>query len=119
MPNNLYLYVIYFKKKDISMLDAAKLIFPGGVNSPVRAMRQVGLEPLFVSSAKGPYLYDVQGREYVDFIGAWGPMILGHAHPAVVDAVCQQAQKGLSYGISSPLELELGELVQSFFPRCR
>lgn len=98
------------------MLDAAKLIFPGGVNSPVRAMRQVGLEPLFVSSAKGPYLYDVQGREYVDFIGAWGPMILGHAHPAVVDAVCQQAQKGLSYGISSPLELELGELVQSFFP---
>jgi len=98
------------------MFDAAKLMFPGGVNSPVRAMQQVGLEPLFVTNAKGPYVYDVNGKEYIDFIGSWGPMILGHAHPEVVEAVCRQAERGFSYGISSPLEYELGQLVQSFFP---
>ena len=98
------------------MFDIAKSMFPGGVNSPVRAMHQVGLEPLFVANAKGPYVYDVNGQEYIDFIGSWGPMILGHAHPEVVEAVCRQAQKGFSYGISSPLEYELGQLVQSFFP---
>lgn len=91
-------------------------VFPGGVNSPVRSMSSVGVAPLFVERAQGPYVYDIEGNEYIDFIGSWGAMLLGHAHPKVVEAVQQQAVKGFSYGISSPLEYKLAKLVQDFFP---
>lgn len=82
---------------------------PGGVNSPVRAFSSVGGTPRFIESAAGPYLRDVDGRTYVDLVGSWGPMILGHAHPAVVDAVTDQVARGTSYGTPTRPEVELAE----------
>jgi glutamate-1-semialdehyde 2,1-aminomutase len=84
-------------------------VTPGGVNSPVRAFGAVGGRPRFMARAQGPYLYDVDGTEYVDLVCSWGPTILGHAHPAVVDAVRQAAGQGLSFGTPSPGEVELAE----------
>jgi glutamate-1-semialdehyde 2,1-aminomutase len=89
----------------------AKQTIPGGVNSPVRAFAAVGGDPRFLVSAAGPYVTDVEGREYVDLVGSWGPAILGHAHPAVVDAVQQAAARGLSFGATTPGETELAELI--------
>lgn len=94
----------------------AKRLFPGGVNSPVRAFGAVGGAPVFFRSAKGPYLTDVDGRTYVDLVGSWGPMVLGHAHPAVERAVMAAVKRGTSYGACSPLEVELGALVRRAFP---
>ncbi len=91
-------------------------VIPGGVNSPVRAFRQVGGEPFFVDRGEGPYLWDVEGKRYVDYIGSWGPMIVGHAHPAVLAAVEQAARKGLSFGAPSPLEAELAETIVKLVP---
>src|SRR5512142_3345927 len=90
--------------------------FPGGVNSPVRAFRAVGGQPLFIEHGQGPYLYDVDGNRFVDYVLSWGPLILGHAHPRVVQALVQAAGHGTSYGAPSPLEIELAELVQQFMP---
>ncbi|REE98013.1 glutamate-1-semialdehyde 2,1-aminomutase [Thermomonospora umbrina] len=84
-------------------------VVPGGVNSPVRAFHGVGGTPRFIASARGPYLVDVDGNEYVDLICSWGPMILGHAHPAVVEAVQRAAARGTSYGAPTPGEVELAE----------
>ena len=89
----------------------AKRSIPGGVNSPVRAFASVGGDPRFLVSAKGAYVRDVEGREYVDLVGSWGPAILGHAHPAVVDAVQQAAARGMSFGATTPGETELAELI--------
>src|SRR6185312_12609927 len=89
----------------------AKLSIPGGVNSPVRAYGSVGGTPRFIVSARGPYVTDADGREYVDLVASWGPAILGHAHPAVVDAVQQAAARGLSFGASTPAETQLAEAV--------
>jgi glutamate-1-semialdehyde 2,1-aminomutase len=90
----------------------ARLSIPGGVNSPVRAYRSVGGTPRFLVSARGPYVTDVDGREYVDLVCSWGPAILGHAHPEVVSAVQSAAARGLSFGASTPGETELAELVR-------
>jgi glutamate-1-semialdehyde 2,1-aminomutase len=90
----------------------AKLSIPGGVNSPVRAYQSVGGTPRFLVSARGPYVTDVDGREYVDLVCSWGPAILGHAHPEVVAAVQAAAARGLSFGASTPGETELAELVR-------
>ncbi len=90
----------------------AKLSIPGGVNSPVRAYGSVGGIPRFMVSARGPYITDAEGREYVDLVMSWGPAILGHAHPAVVAAVQDAAARGLSFGASTPGETELAELVR-------
>ncbi|WP_207455631.1 glutamate-1-semialdehyde 2,1-aminomutase [Desertivibrio insolitus] len=90
----------------------AKQSIPGGVNSPVRAFRSVGGAPRFLVSAKGPHVTDVEGREYVDLVSSWGPALLGHAHPAVVEAVQDAAARGLSFGASTPGETELAELVK-------
>jgi glutamate-1-semialdehyde 2,1-aminomutase len=90
----------------------AKQSIPGGVNSPVRAFESVGGTPRFLLSAHGPYVTDVEGREYVDLVGSWGPAILGHAHPEVVAAVQGAAARGLSFGASTPGETELAELVR-------
>ncbi len=92
--------------------DRAKGAIPGGVNSPVRAFGSVGGTPRFFVSAKGPYIRDVEGREYVDLVGSWGPAILGHAHPEVVRAVQEAAARGLSFGASTPTETELAELIR-------
>ena len=91
--------------------DRARLSIPGGVNSPVRAFGSVGGTPRFFTSASGPFVTDVEGRDYVDLVCSWGPAILGHAHPAVIDAVQQAAARGLGFGASTPGETELAELV--------
>lgn len=94
----------------------ARQILPGGVNSPVRAFRAVGGQPLFIERGEGAYLVDVDGNRYVDYIMSWGPLILGHAHPDVVAALQQALPRGTSYGAPCPQEIELAELVQSLMP---
>src|SRR6266566_6589803 len=89
---------------------------PGGVNSPVRALRNVGGEPFCVASGKGAHIWDVDGNEYIDYVGSWGPAILGHAPKVVVDAVRGAATRGLSYGIPNPLEVEMAELICDWMP---
>jgi len=91
-------------------------VIPGGVNSPVRACKSVGCDPLFVAGAKGCMVTDVDGNEFIDFVGSWGPMILGHAHPDVIKAICETAPHGTSFGAPSPLEVELAELVCDSVP---
>ena len=89
---------------------------PGGVNSPVRAFKNVNSSPIFIKSAKGPYLYDVDDNQYVDFIGSWGPMILGHSNPRIIKAVEEQLQLGTSYGAPTEGESKMGQLVTSVMP---
>jgi glutamate-1-semialdehyde 2,1-aminomutase len=95
---------------------AAQKHIPGGVNSPVRAFRNVGAEPFFVERAQGAKVWDVDGKEYIDYVGSWGPAILGHAPKVVVDAVCEAAARGLSFGIPNPQEVELAEFICSGMP---
>src|SRR5262249_8560779 len=90
-------------------------VMPGGVNSPVRAMKQIGRKPIFISRAEGPYLWDVDGNRYVDWVSSWGPMILGHADPLVVEAVREAAGRGTSYGAPTEGEVELAEEVTDRF----
>jgi glutamate-1-semialdehyde 2,1-aminomutase len=96
--------------------DAARAIIPGGVNSPVRGFGSVGGTPAAMVKASGPYLTDVEGKSYVDLVGSWGPMLLGHNHPAVVEAVHQAVDAGLSFGTSTPGEAKLGELIAERMP---
>ena len=93
----------------------AERFIPGGVNSPVRAFRAVGGEPLYIVRGEGSHIWDADGNEYVDYIGSWGPLILGHAAPAVIEAVISAAREGTSFGASTPSESELAELVQESF----
>jgi glutamate-1-semialdehyde 2,1-aminomutase len=99
-----------------SLFSEARRYIPGGVNSPVRAFRNVGGEPFFVVKAKGSHLWDIDGREYIDFVGTWGPAILGHAPDAVVEAVQKTAANGLSFGIPNPLEVDLARLICNWVP---
>jgi len=94
----------------------AKRFFPGGVNSPVRAFRAVGADPFFVAHASGSRVTDVDGRSYLDYVGSWGPMILGHAHPRVVAAIQKAAEAGTSFGAPTEMETRLARLVQGAFP---
>jgi glutamate-1-semialdehyde 2,1-aminomutase len=89
---------------------------PGGVNSPVRAFRNVGGEPFFVARGEGARIWDVDGNEYIDYVGSWGPAILGHAPKVVVEAVREAATRGLSFGIPNPLEVEMAELIRDWMP---
>ena len=91
-------------------------VMPGGVNSPVRAFKSVGGHPLFIKKAKGAYIYDEDNREFIDFVGSWGPMILGHNHPKVVAAIKKQVDTGLSYGAPTNLEIQLVKKIQQFLP---
>jgi glutamate-1-semialdehyde 2,1-aminomutase len=95
---------------------AAENVFPGGVNSPVRAFKSVGGSPLFIKRAFGSHIFDVEGREYLDYVGSWGPMILGHADPDVIAAVTRAAASGLSFGAPTEAETELAQLVREAFP---
>jgi glutamate-1-semialdehyde 2,1-aminomutase len=97
-------------------MERAERLFPGGVNSPVRAFRSVGGTPRVIERASGARVWDVDGNELIDYVGSWGPMILGHAHPAVVDAVQHAAARGTSYGAPNPHEVELGELIVGAMP---
>ena len=99
-----------------SLVERAEPLFPGGVNSPVRAFRSVGRPPVFLERGEGPFVWDVEGRRYVDFVGSWGPAILGHAHPKVIEAIIAAAANGLALGATHPLEVELGEAIRSAMP---
>lgn len=99
-----------------ALFTEAKKVIPGGVNSPVRAFNAVGGDPLFIESAKGAYLYDVDGNKYIDYINSWGPMILGHAHQPVVDAVIEKARKGTSFGTPTEIETKIAELAVKMVP---
>ncbi|HBR54145.1 MAG TPA: glutamate-1-semialdehyde-2,1-aminomutase [Flavobacteriaceae bacterium] len=94
----------------------AQTVIPGGVNSPVRAFTAVGGTPIFVESAKGAYLYDADGNTLIDYINSWGPMILGHAHPPVVEAVVEKAKKGTSFGMPTAIETEIASLAVQMVP---
>jgi len=103
-------------QKSIELFKQAQQLFPGGVNSPVRAFRAVGGQPLFIERGEGAYLYDVDGNRFIDYVLSWGPLITGHAHQKVVEAVQQAALKGTSYGAPCPLEIELALRVMDFMP---
>ncbi len=98
-------------EKSKTLFERAKKVMPGGVNSPVRAYRSVGMNPLFIERAKGNRIWDADGNEYIDFIGSWGPMILGHADPDVEEAVAKQMEKGFSFGACTELEVQMAELM--------
>ncbi|MBI5877433.1 MAG: glutamate-1-semialdehyde 2,1-aminomutase [Chloroflexi bacterium] len=99
-----------------ALFTEAQSLIPGGVNSPVRAFKSVGGTPRFIDRAEGPYLFDVDGNRYADYVLSWGPLILGHAHPAVVEAICAQAPRGASYGAPTALEVELARLITGAMP---
>ena len=98
------------------LFERAQRVIPGGVNSPVRAFRAVGGTPRFIARAQGAYLWDAEGQRYVDYIGSWGPMILGHGHPAVLEAVTRAAADGLSFGAPTEREIELAEAIIALVP---
>lgn len=98
------------------LFERAQRVIPGGVNSPVRAFRSVGGEPLFIARGQGAHLWDTDGKEYIDYLGSWGPLILGHAHPEVLDAVVRAAAAGTSFGAPTEQEVELAELLCRLVP---
>lgn len=98
------------------IFENAQRYIPGGVNSPVRAFKAVGGHPLFIKKAKGAYLFDEDNNRYVDYVGSWGPMILGHAHPSVINAVIETAQRGLSFGAPTQLEVDLAKKIIELMP---
>src|SRR3954454_21517408 len=98
------------------LFDRARQLIPGGVNSPVRAFRAVGGTPRFVQRAQGSYFWDANGTRYIDYIGSWGPMILGHGHPAVLEAVQQAVLEGFSFGAPTEREIELAAQIVDLVP---
>ncbi len=106
----------YISNRSQQLFQRAQQSIPGGVNSPVRAFKSVGGTPIFIKSAKGAYLYDEDGNEYIDYINSWGPMILGHAYEPVVQAVQEKAAYSTSFGAPTELEIEIAELIKSMAP---
>src|SRR5713101_10054432 len=103
-------------RKSEKLFEKAQRVLPGGVNSPVRAFKAVGLHPPFIAKAKGAYIWDVDGNRYIDYVGSWGPLILGHAHPDIVREVQEAAKNGTSFGAPNPHEVELARLVVESVP---
>ena len=101
---------------NLQLFQRAQKVIPGGVNSPVRAFRAVGGTPRFVARAQGAYFWDANGRKYIDYIGSWGPMILGHGHPDVQEAVRKAALDGFSFGAPTEREIELAEEILRHVP---
>lgn len=99
-----------------ALFSRAQQIIPGGVNSPVRAFKGVGGTPIFIQKAQGAYIYDTDNKPYIDYVGSWGPMILGHNHPTILNAVLKAAENGLSFGAPTPSEIDLAELVCQLMP---
>lgn len=104
------------RERSEELFARAQKLMPGGVNSPVRAFKSVGQNPLFIRQACGSKIFDVDGNEYIDYVGSWGPLILGHSHPQVVEAICQAAQRGTSYGAPCEGEIELAQLISEAIP---
>ena len=102
--------------KSETLFERAKAVIPGGVNSPVRAFGSIGMCPRFIASAKGSTMTDTDGKTYIDYVGSWGPMILGHAHPAIEEAVVEAARQGLSFGAATEREVEMAELICQLVP---
>ena len=102
--------------KSIELFNKAKLLMPGGVNSPVRAFKNINGNPIFFDRAEGAYLFDADGNKYIDYIGSWGPMIMGHSHPAIVNAIKEQAERGTSYGAPTSLESDVASLIIQCIP---
>ncbi|MEN6462736.1 MAG: glutamate-1-semialdehyde 2,1-aminomutase [Syntrophomonas sp.] len=102
--------------RSIELFDKACKYMPGGVNSPVRAFKSVGLNPLFIQSAQGSRMYDADGNEYIDYVCSWGPLILGHSYPEIIKSICEAAAKGTSYGAPCESEIELAELICQAIP---
>ena len=98
------------------LFETAQTLLPGGVNSPVRAFKSVGGTPFFATRASGAHLFDVEGKRYIDYVGSWGPMVAGHAHPDVIDAVTRTARDGLSFGVPNPLEVEMAQVLTRLVP---
>jgi len=103
-------------KRSETLFAKAVRLLPGGVNSPVRAFKAVGRSPLFIKRASGAYVWDADGNKFIDFVGSWGPMILGHAHPRIVRAVQRAAAKGTSYGAPTESEVRMAELISALIP---
>ncbi|MBQ0739721.1 aminotransferase class III-fold pyridoxal phosphate-dependent enzyme, partial [Aquimarina celericrescens] len=103
-------------KRSSALFDEAKKYIPGGANSPVRAFNAVGGDPIFVKEAKGAYLHDEDGNKLIDYISSWGPMILGHAFPSVVEAVVEKTKQGTSFGIPTALETKIAKLAVEMVP---
>ncbi|MBE0597668.1 MAG: glutamate-1-semialdehyde 2,1-aminomutase [Desulfuromonadales bacterium] len=103
-------------QKSAALFSRAQSIIPGGVNSPVRAFKSVGCDPLFIARAEGSRIFDVDGNAYIDYVGSWGPMILGHCHPKVVEAIRQAATDGASFGAPTEKEIVLAEMVRDAYP---
>lgn len=103
-------------KKSLNYFEEAKKLMPGGVNSPVRSFSNVDCNPPFISHAKGSHIFDVDGNDYIDYVGSWGPMIIGHANERVVNALKFAVERGTSYGAPTGLETQLAQLVQKFYP---
>src|SRR6266404_1774671 len=104
------------RRRSREIFEAAEKVLVGGVNSPVRAFRAVGGEPLIIERGLGQYLYDPDGNQLLDFVCSWGAMLLGHAHPSVSAAIADQAQKGTSYGVTTELEVELAQRILRAIP---
>ena len=104
------------KQSQAELFNQAQSVIPGGVNSPVRAFKGVGGDPVFIDHAKGAYIWDTDNKRYIDYVGSWGPMILGHAHPEVINAVKSSAEKGLSFGAPTAAETEMAELICQLVP---
>src|SRR5690349_1942921 len=102
--------------KSKELFQRAQQSIPGGVNSPVRAFKSVGGTPIFISKARGAYLYDADGNQYIDFINSWGPMILGHAYDPLVRAIQEKVLDSTSFGAPTQLEIEMAELIKSMCP---
>src|SRR2546426_8546675 len=99
-----------------SAFETAQRFIPGGVNSPVRAFRGVGGEPFFVNRARGSRIWDIDGNEYIDYVGTWGPAILGHAPDVMIEAIRRAAENGVSFGIPNPFEIEMAQLICEWVP---
>jgi glutamate-1-semialdehyde 2,1-aminomutase len=108
--------LVSLNARSLQLFRTAQQRIPGGVNSPVRAFRHVGADPFFIERAQGAKIRDIDGNEYIDYVGSWGPAILGHAPKVIVDAVREAAARGISFGIPNPLEVEMAELICTWMP---
>src|ERR1051325_11274816 len=102
--------------RNLDLFERAKRVIPGGVNSPVRAFRSVGGDPPFLTRGEGAYIWDADGNKYIDYVGSWGPLILGHSHPEVIAAIQKQAAIATSFGAPTEHEIELAELICNLVP---
>jgi glutamate-1-semialdehyde 2,1-aminomutase len=103
-------------QKSQAIFERAKQVIPGGVNSPVRACRSVGADPLFVAQGDGAYIFDVDGNRYIDLIGSWGPLILGHSHPDILDAIAEAMSQGTTFGAPTEIEVRFAEAINAAYP---